>query len=1639
MKPQSIIALLLAIVASWSLVSGTAHGNSTVGAWALGPVWDISPINMLVLPTGKVMMYPGDIISGDDPRLWDPATNMLTALPQAGYDLFCTGHSFLSDGTILFTGGNLLTPFYGLPDASIYNPFTNLWTRLPDMNAARWYPSTTTMGTGDVLVMTGTIDGNHTENPLPQVWQTGLGTWRNLTNAMLKIYNYSWVYWTPLGKALVAGPEPTTRYLDVSGTGAWTTLTSFNHPATRDYGSSVMYDSSGKILIAGGGQPPTKTAEIIDLSAATPTWQYTNPMVFKRRHMNMTLLPDDNVLVTGGTSADGFDNHSQPVYAAEMWNISTRTWTTMASQTVGRFYHSNALLLPDGRVLSAGGTGSGAGGYTYQAEIYSPPYLFKGPRPTITSAPAHARYGETFFVGTPDAINITKARLIRLPAVTHAFDMNQRLIQVSFTQTTGGLNATAPASGNFAPPGHYMLFILNSNGAPSVAKIIQIDDIATTIPAAPSGLLATATSSSAITLNWTDTATTEDGFKIERKTGAGSFTEIATVGPNTTTYADSGLTASTAYTYQVRAYNTAGNSAYSNTASATTQAPGTTPAAPSGLAATHSSNTIILTWVDQSTNEASFKIERALGAGAFSQVTTVGANVTTYTDSGLAASTSYSYRVRAWNTSGDSTYSNSASATTSGLINVAGASPNTGFAYFVGQNFGTPGDTSVAPTISVLRIFENALELGPAHSAHVDIRNLGMGRFSHWGDTLRWAASDNTDPRTNGRTYTYRIGPSLPASPAAPSGLSATAITSSAIDLTWSDQSSNETGFKIERKTGVGAFAQIATVGPNTTTYADSGLTAGTAYSYQVRAYNTGGNSTYSNTASATTQTAVTAPAAPTGLAATAASSTSITLTWVDQSTNEETFKIERALGAGPFSQVGTGGPNVTTYTDTGLTASTSYSYRVRAANTGGDSAYSNTASATTQAAVTAPAAPTGLAATAASSTSITLTWADQSTNEVEFKIERALGAGPFIEVGAVGSNITTFADSGLTASTAYSYQVRAANTDGNSAYSNTASATTLATPPPIPAPPTGLGATATSSSAINLSWTDAATNEDGFKIERKLGAGAFAQVATVGPNVTTYADSGLTASTAYSYQVRAYNTGGDSTYSNTATATTLAAPPPIPAPPTGLGATATSSSAINLSWTDAATNEDGFKIERKLGAGAFVQVATVGPNVTTFADSGLTASTAYSYQVRAYNTGGDSAYSNTATATTLATPPPIPAPPTGLGATATSSSAINLSWTDAATNEDGFKIERKLGAGAFVQVATVGPNVTTYADSGLTASTAYSYQVRAYNTGGDSAYSNTATATTLATPPPIPAPPTGLGATATSSSAINLSWTDAATNEDGFKIERKIGAGAFVQIATVGPNVTTYADSGLTASTAYSYQVRAYNTGGDSTYSNTASATTLAAPPPIPAPPTGLGATATSSSAINLSWTDAATNEDGFKIERKTGAGAFVQIATVGPNVTTFADSGLTATTAYSYQVRAYNTGGDSTYSNTATATTLTAPPPIPAPPTGLGATATSSSAINLSWTDAATNEDGFKIERKTGAGAFVQIATVGPNVTTYADSGLTASTAYSYQVRAYNTGGDSTYSNTATATTQAAATLPAGAEWARGDGELQ
>jgi protocatechuate 3,4-dioxygenase beta subunit len=229
-----------------------------------------------------------------------------------------------------------------------------------------------------------------------------------------------------------------------------------------------MYDT-GKILEVGGSDPPVASAETIDLTAATPAWNFTGNMHFPRRQDNAVILPDGKVFIVGGSSGSGFDDSTHPVLPTEMWDPATGQFTLMASIAVYRGYHSTALLLPDGRVLSAGGNVGGA-----NAQVFSPPYLFAGTRPTISSAPPSVGFGQTIFIGTPDAATITQVTWVRTGSTTHTFDESQRFMRLSFTQANGGVNVTMPANGNLAPPGYYMLFLLNGSGVPSVAKIIQI-------------------------------------------------------------------------------------------------------------------------------------------------------------------------------------------------------------------------------------------------------------------------------------------------------------------------------------------------------------------------------------------------------------------------------------------------------------------------------------------------------------------------------------------------------------------------------------------------------------------------------------------------------------------------------------------------------------------------------------------------------------------------------------------------------------------------------------------------------------------------------------------------------------------------------------------------------------------------------------------------------------------------------------------------------------------------------------------------------------------------------------------------------------------------------------------------------------
>ncbi len=461
----SVVLLLFA-----SAVTIRCHAQANVqGQWTALQTWPTRAIHATLLPDGRLLFvsYYSEALQ---PHVWDPASNTFSPTAPSSYSLFCAGHTSLADGRVLIAGGHI-ADYVGNAHAAIYDPSSNSFTTTPDMNQGRWYPTVTVLANGDVLVVSGDINSNTNPNPLPQIYSPATNSWRNLTTAQLAVSLYPIMFVAPNGKVFNAGPSPQTRYLDTSGTGAWTNVAITKFGASgkwRSYGPGVMYES-GKILLVGGGDPPTATAETIDLNAATPAWTSTGSMNFARRQHNAVALPDGKVFVIGGSSAGGFDTSTSPVAPTEMWDPATGQFTVMASIAVYRGYHSTALLLPDGRVLSAGGNVGGP-----NAQIYSPPYLFNGARPVISSAPASVSYGQSVLIGSPDAASITKVSFIRLGSATHTFDQSTRYMHLNFTQATGGLNVTMPANGNLAPPGYYMLFILNGAGVPSVASIMQI-------------------------------------------------------------------------------------------------------------------------------------------------------------------------------------------------------------------------------------------------------------------------------------------------------------------------------------------------------------------------------------------------------------------------------------------------------------------------------------------------------------------------------------------------------------------------------------------------------------------------------------------------------------------------------------------------------------------------------------------------------------------------------------------------------------------------------------------------------------------------------------------------------------------------------------------------------------------------------------------------------------------------------------------------------------------------------------------------------------------------------------------------------------------------------------------------------------
>lgn len=570
----------------------------------------------------------------------------------------------------------------------------------------------------------------------------------------------------------------------------------------------------------------------------------------------------------------------------------------------------------------------------------------------------------------------------------------------------------------------------------------------------------------------------------------------------------------------------------------------------------------------------------------------------------------------------------------------------------------------------------------------------------------------------------------------------------------------------------------------------------------------------------------------------------------------------------------------------------------------------------------TLPAAPTGLGATAASATAVSLAWTDNSNNESGFKIERATNSAftaGLTSVATTAAAATTYTDITALGGTTYFYRVRATNAAGDSANSNTATVTT----PSAPNAPTGLSATAASATTVNLAWTDNSSNETGFKVERATNSTfttGLASLTTTAANAASYTDTSAVAGTTYFYRVRSTNTQGDSANSNTATVTT----PSAPSAPTGLSATATSQTSVNLTWTDNSNNETGFKVERATNSTfttGLTSVVTTAAGVVTYTESTAAAGTTYFYRVRATNAVGDSANSNTATVTTPSAPTlgvftsasdiggPSPAGSTGFNTT-TSTYTVVGGGADIWGGSDQFHFANLDRTGDFVLTARIATqqNTNGWAKSGVmireslgagsvhamvvvTPSNGVAFQWRS-TTGANSNNVN------VAATGPLFVRLTRQGNTITAAYSSNgTSWTPLGTPQT-ITLPSTVKAGLAV---------TSHANG----------------TGNTTTFTDVAFATVT---PSTPTTPSGLTASAPFPTRVVLNWTDNSTNETGFKVERATNSSfstGLVLLTTTTSGVTTYTDNTTVGSTAYFYRVRATNASGDSANSNSATVTT--------------------------------------------------------------------------------------------------------------------
>jgi galactose oxidase-like protein/PKD domain-containing protein len=863
------------------------------GTWVVLPYqMPINPISATMLPTGKVLIVAGSENDATNnskgaesyrAAVWDPTgtAESSIAVKNLNYDVFCSGTAALPDGRSLIVGGTSDYTFTGENRASIFNPISGEFIQSQNMANGRWYASALALGDGRVMAMSGLTltGGTNTTIEIYDLRSAGTG-WSAPTSVPFTPPLYPRIFLLPNGKVFYTGQGQSSStasswIFDPAGAG-WTV--SAPTTANRMSGSSVLLpllppNYTPRVINFGGGSPATSTTELIDLSASSPSWAPGPNMSTGRIQMNAVLLPNGNVLAEGGSVNN--ESPDTPGKTADLYDPGSNTIRSGGTAAYSRLYHSTALLLPDATVMSMGSNPGARGSYEAAIEIYTPPYLFDATdhlitnnRPNITGVSSTlVGYNALLSVSYTSTSAISSAVLMRVGSDTHAFDMEQRMVglcgptpeQPTCNGSNNTINLTTPPNGNVAPPGYYMLFLLDSAGVPSRASFIQLTPYSTS---APSGIIGSPASDVTIAAGAT--------VSFGTSSAAAKYSWVFPGGsPATSTAQNPGnVTFSTPGTYQVSLtlIDSSGNSDPNPPTRqitvnptgpdfAITVGPSAQQVVPGGAA----QFTVAVTPLSGFTGSVNLTVGSESGfpsgitSGGFSPASIIGSGSSVLTMDTTTSTIPWALSLTVTGTSGTLTHT----ASTTLLVNLAPPATITA----------TPGDSQVALSwpasigATGYHVKRATVSQGPyvgaacpTGTSYVDT-GLNDGTPYYYVISAAFSGNPNSggeSANSGEASATPQAAPPMP--PAPPTGLSAKATKPGTLSLQWvQSTSAGVTQNSIYRRTSGTAYSStpLATISA-TTAYRDGSVASRTMYCYVVTAKSAGGQSGNSNESCAT-------------------------------------------------------------------------------------------------------------------------------------------------------------------------------------------------------------------------------------------------------------------------------------------------------------------------------------------------------------------------------------------------------------------------------------------------------------------------------------------------------------------------------------------------------------------------------------------------------------------------------------------------------------------------------------------------------------------------------------------------------------------------------------------------------------------